>query len=69
MPNMKSLISYGSKVIVKVKVDNRQTDKQTDKQTGQKPYAPDHSIWGHNNSSFKTVKISVILRGLYLRLV
>ena len=26
-------ISYGSKVIAKVKVDNRQTDKQTDKQT------------------------------------
>ena len=26
-------ISYGSKVIAKVKVDNRQTDRQTDKQT------------------------------------
>ena len=26
-------ISYGSKVIAKVKVDNRQTDKQTDRQT------------------------------------
>ena len=26
-------ISYGSKVIAKVKVDNRQIDKQTDKQT------------------------------------
>ena len=25
-------ISYGSKVIAKVKVDNRQTDKQTDRQ-------------------------------------
>ena len=25
-------ISYGSKVIVKVKVDNRQTNKQTDRQ-------------------------------------
>ena len=32
MPNMKS-ISYGSKVIAKVKVDNRQKDRQTDKQT------------------------------------
>ena len=26
-------ISYGSKVIAKVKVDNRETDKQTDRQT------------------------------------
>ena len=26
-------ISYGSKVIAKVKVDNRQTDKQTNRQT------------------------------------
>ena len=45
-------ISYGSKVIAKVKVDNRQTDRQTDRQTnkqtdkqtdrqrGQKQYAP-----------------------------
>ena len=37
-------ISYISKFIAKVKVDNRQTDKQTDKhtdkQTGQKQYAP-----------------------------
>ena len=31
MPNMKT-ISYGSKVIAKVKVDNRQTDKQTDRE-------------------------------------
>ena len=36
-------ISYGSKVIANVKVDNRQTNKQT----GQKQYAPDHSIQGH----------------------
>ena len=42
-------ISYGSKVIAKVKVDNRQTDKQTDRRTGQKQYAPDHSIRGHKN--------------------
>ena len=44
-------IPYGSKVIAKVKVDNRQTDRQTDKQTnrqtGEKQYAPDHSIWGY----------------------
>ena len=37
-------ISYGSKVIAKVKVDNRHTDRQTnrqtEKQTGQKQYAP-----------------------------
>ena len=39
-------ISFGSKVIANVKVDNRQTNKQTDKQTGQKQYAPDHSIRG-----------------------
>ena len=35
-------ISNGSKVIAKVKVDNRQTDKQT----GQKQYALDHSNRG-----------------------
>ena len=39
-------ISYGSKVIAKVKVDNRQTDKQTE----QKQYAPNHSFWGHQNA-------------------
>ena len=33
-------ISYGSKVMAKVKVDNRQTDRQTNRQTGQKQYAP-----------------------------
>ena len=37
--------SNGSKVIAKVKVDNRQTNRQT----GQKQYAPDHSIGGHKN--------------------
>ena len=46
-------ISYSSKVIAKVKVDNRQTDRPTNKQTnietGQKQYAPDHSIRGHKN--------------------
>ena len=41
MPNMKSLSLCGSKVIAKVKVDNRQT--------GQKQYAPDHLIRGHKN--------------------
>ena len=44
-------ISYCSKVIAKVKVDNRQTDKQTNKQTGQKQYARDHSIRGHKNTN------------------
>ena len=43
-------ISNGSKVIAKIKVDNRQTNTQTDKQTGQKQYAPGHSIRGHKNS-------------------
>ena len=38
-------ISYGSNVIAKVKVDNRQTDKKTDRQD--KKNAPDHSIRGH----------------------
>ena len=42
-------IFYSSKVIAKVKVDNRQTDRQTNKQTGQKQYAPDHLIQGHKN--------------------
>ena len=42
-------ISYGSKFIANVKVDNRQPNRQTDKQTGQKQYAPDHSIRGHKN--------------------
>ena len=39
-------ISYGSKVISKVKVDDRQTNRQT----GQKQYAPDHSIRAHKNT-------------------
>ena len=46
-------ISYGSKVIAKVEVDNRQTNKQTDRQTnkqkGQKQYIPDHLMRGHKN--------------------
>ena len=51
-------ISYGSKVIAKVKVDNRQIDKQTDRhlqtdrQIGQKQYAPDHSVRGHKKKCF-----------------
>ena len=45
-------ISYGSKVIAKVKVDNRQINRQTHRQTGQKQYAPDHSIRGHKNNNF-----------------
>ena len=55
-------ISYGSKVIAKVKVDNRQTDRQTNKQTdkqtdrqkGQKQYAPDHSIRGHKKDILRS---------------
>ena len=38
---MKSLVSYDSKVIAKVKVDNRQT--------GQKQYAHDLSMRRHKN--------------------
>ena len=44
---MKSLSLIGSKVIGKVKVDNRQTNKQT----GQKQYAPNHPIRGHKNAN------------------
>ena len=47
MLNMKSSSLFNSKVIAKVKVDNRQTDKQTDRQTRQKQYAPDHLIPEH----------------------
>ena len=36
MPNYEVSISYGSKVIAKVKVDKKQTNIQTNKQTGQK---------------------------------
>ena len=45
---------YGSKVIAKVKVDNRHTDRQINDQTGQKQYAPDHSILGYKNKKEKT---------------
>ena len=63
-------ISYGSKVIVEVKVDNRQTNRQTDKPKGQKQYVPDHSIRGHKKhdtslrktgSSWETRHISIKL--------
>ena len=47
--------SNGSKVIAKVKVDNRQTNKQN----GQKQYAPDHSIRGHNK---KVIGEVIVLR-------
>ena len=40
-------ISYSSKVIVKVKVDDRQTDRQKTDRT--KTICPDHSIQGHKN--------------------
>ena len=56
-------ISYGSKVIAKVKVDNRQTnrqtDRRTDKQTGQKQYAPDHSIRGHKNTPLGLIVLRI----------
>ena len=68
-------ISYDSKVIAKVKVDNRQTDKQTDRQTdkqtdrqrGQKQYAPDHSIRGHNKK--KMISFSCYFHLIYHFLV
>ena len=50
-------ISYGSKVIAKVKVDNRQT--------GQKQYAPDHLIQGHK----KDLKWIFISYGIYKTIV
>ena len=52
-------IFYGSKVIVKVKVDNRQTNIQIDiKQTGQKQYAPIVSYdRRHKNIHCSTLKI------------
>ena len=58
--------SNGSKVIPKVKVDNRQTDRQTDKQTDRqtdrkKQYAPDHSIRGHKNLSPYTCSCPIII--------
>ena len=40
-------ISYGSKVVTKVKVDTRQT--------GQKQYAPDHAIRGHKIMAWKRI--------------
>ena len=49
-------ISYGSKVIANVKVDNRQTYRQTDTQRGQKQYAPDHSIRGIKTDGTKAYK-------------
>ena len=52
-------ISYGSKVIVKVKVDNRQTNRQTDKQTGQKQYHASDKIVGISRSH-DSVKITVL---------
>ena len=61
-------ISYGSKVIVKVRVDNRQrdrqTNKQTDRQTGQKQNAPDQSIRGHKKwkGGFNSVIANVCIQ-------
>ena len=45
-------ISYGSKVVAKVKVDNRQT--------GQKQYAPNHSIPGALKQLTNTLKIRIL---------
>ena len=55
-------ISYGSKVIANVKVDNRQTDRQTNKETGQKQYAPDHSIRGHKKNVVIIKFISILTK-------
>ena len=51
--NYEVSISFGSKVIAKVKVDNRQTNRQT----GQKQYAPDHSIRGHKKRQMRDVTL------------
>ena len=50
-------ISYGTKVIANVKVDN----KQTNRQTGQKQYDLDHSIQGHENILESKWSIRVLL--------
>ena len=50
MPNMKS-ISYRSKVIAKVKVDNRQTNRQTDKQTDRQDKNKISSVEKQNRST------------------
>ena len=42
-------ISYGSKVLAKVKVDNRQTDKQTNRQD--KNNMRPEKIWAHKKTS------------------
>jgi hypothetical protein len=44
---------------VKVFAD-RQTDRQTDRRTGQKLYAPDLSIRGHNNTSYNYNTITTV---------
>ena len=57
-------ISYGSKVIAKVKVDNRQTNKQTDRT---KTICPYHSIWVHNKCNVKLICVKKIMsKGLQL---
>ena len=58
-------IAYGSKVIAKVNVDNRQTDKQTGRQTGQKQYAPTIRSRGINivqHIALKYTSLSMIKR-------
>ena len=51
-------ITYGSKVVAKVEVDNRQTDKRQDKNN----MPPDHSIRGHKNlKTFREFKTHVVV--------
>ena len=45
-------ISHGSKVLAKVKVDNRRTNRRT----GQKRYAPNHLIQGIKMQRTKVVE-------------
>ena len=52
-------ISYGSKVIAKVKVDIRQTNKATNRQTGQKQYAPIMRSGGIKNRKIKMIQVYV----------
>ena len=57
-------ISYSSKIIAKVKVDNVQTNRQTDKTSRQtdrtKAICPDHSIRGHKKYVVGHVMVSFL---------
>ena len=61
MSNIKSL-SLTVQKLVKVKVDNRQTDKQIDRQIGQKQYARDCSIREHKDKT--CININLICKHL-----